>query len=479
MFSVSNGGKSKSNDRGYTHPPYFYDPHFFKKEEGKKEAGLIIGDVARKTIVGKDKNGDNTDDDNTSNITSNSSDDNDKSKFFMFTGLCLVHCILLIVVVGLVSVIFSRDPVQPLVLTEGYILIPGGSDGSNSDTDNAATATGCKVWVNGECVETVDYQFNNINNNLMLLKGKMNMAERKAIGLFSSMNAAVVCLVVQVISTVFYLTLVPVVVVATNDNDYDTESKWALRRFSFIIFVIFAILLLLMQTAWMIPSNNMLWLEILLLASMFTLGSKHKYMKWWEWQGEEAAAIPHILCAAFTLPALGVAVLAVAGEDNTEGLVFVYFGLLGAVLFKLLETVATVSSFTSHLDSGGEIAVAPIMHSGNKNKKEHFLYEPKFVARLNMWLCLIPFLALTFLRLDVIANLPSAELTPTQWSLAALVFALVWFICYAIYFSFFSWKKCMCFDDSEGGYYYCLAIHHFLHASLVLLILTGFIVSTS
>ena len=29
MFSVSNGGKSKSNDRGYTHPPYFYDPHFF------------------------------------------------------------------------------------------------------------------------------------------------------------------------------------------------------------------------------------------------------------------------------------------------------------------------------------------------------------------------------------------------------------------------------------------------------------------
>ena len=394
-----------------------------------------------------------------------------------FVGVCFIHCVLLIIVVGLVSVIFSRDPSHALVLMEGYNLIPGSDDG------------GCQVWVNGECVEAMNYEFNhhhhttttsdnnnndnsnnnnnnNNNNNMEMLKGDMKMTEGKAMGLFSSVNSVVVCLVVQVISTVFHLALVPV----SNVN-----SKWALQRFSFIIFVIFAILLLLMRTTWIIPSNIMLWLETLLVASMFTLGSRHKYASWWDTQGKKSADTPHILSAAFTLPALGIVVLAVAGEDNTEGLVFVYFGLLGAILFRLLEVV----SLNNEPQSGGALQgrhEEVVFNGGGFNNKAHhvfFVSEPRFVARLNMWLCLIPFIALVSLRFDAIANLPT-ELTPTHWSVGALIFALVWFLCYALYFTFYS-----CDGGGVVTGIYCMILHQVLHSSLVLLILIGFIVSTS
>jgi len=282
----------------------------------------------------------------------------------------------------------------------------------------------------------------------------------------------------QVISTVFYLALAPV---------RDQDLSWAMRRFSFITFVFFAILILLMQTTWLIPSNNILWLEVLLLACMFTLGSKHKYLKWWEWGGEGFSDIPHVLSAAFTVPSLGVIALVVAGEDNTEGLIIVYFGLVGSILFKLLEIVSFCDYYNcSHYDDDDEnnkkkknMGQQLVEDSNNesKNKKninynvyQYNISEPIFVARLNMWLCLIPFIALASLRFEAISNLPS-ELTPTHWGFAALVYALIWFLCSALYFTVSSYNAKI---DV-----YCVAIHQFLHVGLVLQVLCGFITSTS
>lgn len=322
--------------------------------------------------------------------------------------ICAYHALVTIISICLVSILFFKGNDGSLITkqqnqhsTATYIMSPKG---------------GCKLWGNGECI-VVDPEHNNMGNKEKLW-GLLHMEERKAMGLFSSTNAAVVCLTAQLIAACLTAASAPL------------QSKRS--RFIFSIFGIgalgvYGIALLFLQNTWQIPGNNLVWLEITLISSIMVAvnlatnigcnanssGSKSNNMYHGRadppLQGNSCSddaenneqQQARIIGSFFSVPMLCIAGLVTAGESNAISLRISYVGLVGVAVLWLIEQMS---------DARAEEMVA---------------------LRVTPWLCLIPFIMVTSLRLQVMAVLPNDQ----RWAIFELSLILAWALVILIYFT--------------------------------------------
>lgn len=97
-------------------------------------------------------------------------------------AVCAYHCLVTVAGLCLVCIMFAKKADGEQMIqhrTDAYVMAPSG---------------GCLQWGNGECISQEN------SGNAARLWGLLHMEERKAVGLFSSTNAAVVCLTAQIVA---------------------------------------------------------------------------------------------------------------------------------------------------------------------------------------------------------------------------------------------------------------------------------------
>jgi hypothetical protein len=156
------------------------------------------------------------------------------------------------------------------------------------------------------------------------------------------------------------------------------------RRVRAAVLLAMAVLLLFQQARWRLSFGGLLWCELMLMVTFFLTGTRRGY----------GAVEGHRLLG---MPILIVATLAVAGENDASALVVVHLSLSAMLL---------AWTAYSRVEESDRSAVA-----------------------LNACLVFVPFLLRVGLRLDAIANLPVAA---PAWTLAALLFALVWLVLFVV-----------------------------------------------
>ena len=188
-----------------------------------------------------------------------------------------------------------------------------------------AASGGCLQWGNGECIVQENA------GNTAKLWGMLHMEERKAVGLFSTTNAAVVCVTAQIIAMCLTVAYAPL-------KDYDTRRM--LSGVSFAALGAFGVALFFLQKEWQIPGNNLMWLEATLICAMLsvavsntaTLNSKPR----------QSDDVPRIIPSVFSVPMLGIAALVTAGEANAISLRISYVGMVGVAVLWLIERMGEV-----------------------------------------------------------------------------------------------------------------------------------------
>ena len=234
------------------------------------------------------------------------------------------------------------------------------------------------------------------------LRGVAPLVASPALGLFSEVNPAVLCLCAQALAVAFHLNArspKPRWDSAEAEDDEEEEgtrqAHWFLRKLSFGVLVCTAGLLLFMSERWRIPQNNLLLLELLLAVAFFFTGSNHH-------------PHPHemreaMLSAAFVLPLLCVASLAAMGEADVLALLISYASLGSLLLLWCLLDHFQCAAMEEEQD----VTV---------------------VLRLTMWLCAVPFGFYASLRL-------SSSSAP-GWATAGLGLGLGWVVILLLYFTF-------------------------------------------
>lgn len=245
-----------------------------------------------------------------------------------------VHGVALVAALVLVAVLYANAAADAPLTTPAYMLAPADA--------------ACLAWLDGDCVSERDAM------RWTALEGVVALSEHRARGLLSEVHPAGACLATQAMA----VALLP-------------QGAYA-RRVGAAILVATGGLLLFMQSAWRIGFGALLWLELLLLAAFFALGRRMR-----------AEAI-----AGLCMPALVVAALSAAGEDDASALALVYCALTASVLLWVAHERA-----------------------------------PTPQAMAAAWLCLGPLALRAGLRFDAIAKLPVA---PPAWILASVAFALAW-----------------------------------------------------
>jgi hypothetical protein len=191
------------------------------------------------------------------------------------------------------------------------------------------------------------------------------------------------------------------------------------RRVRAAVLLGMAVLLLFQQTRWRLSFGGLLWCELMLMVTFFLTGTRHGY----------GAVEGHRLLG---MPMLMVATLAVAGENDASALVVVYLSLSAMMLawtaYARVETEA----------ERGAVA-------------------------LNACLAFVPFVLRVGLRLDAIAHLPVAV---PGWTLAALLFALVWLVLFVATHSLMPYLP----HSALVGLFF---LDQMAHTTLVLLVIIG------
>jgi hypothetical protein len=225
---------------------------------------------------------------------------------------------------------------------------------------------------------------------------------RFARGLFAdNVNVAVACLVAQSTLAV----LIPE------------------RRVGGIVVAIVAILILFMQEKWKLTFGGLLWSELVLAVTFFSVGSRLR-----------TAALP------LSMPVLAVAALANAGETDSSGLTTVYFALCGMPLLWHLALSVPPSA-----EAAPDATVAPEKHEG-------------YILGASAWLSVIPLFAR--------GGLVLARGVGHAWAYAALVFVLVWVG--LLLLGLGAWPQL-----ARGTQTTLYALHQLAHATLLLLLLIG------
>ena len=291
--------------------------------------------------------------------------------------LIIARLLVLIILTGLVATLFSRNndnllsqKLKPVKLVSQSWVITSGD---------------CKFWVDGACIP-LDGVPDKLN-----LGGILEEKERRSTGLFSSINAPCLCLSSIVIATAFSICL-------TSYPDAYTQKT--LKLFSLMMIVVFGVLFLFIQSSWMLPVNNVLFIEFLFMLALFALGTVSVD------KGSNISAL-RLVGWVLSTPLLIVAVLSIAGEDNSNVLLLVYFGLVFSML------VLSVGEWEYSSD-----------YNGNTIS----------VVYMTFWLCIIPFIVysskrLHFMAVEIPVSLP-------KWSIASLGIILGWYVIGAIVSTF-------------------------------------------
>jgi hypothetical protein len=187
----------------------------------------------------------------------------------------IIHSVGLIAAVAIVSELFANAAHLTPVATPLYALAPADA--------------ACLAFLNGDCVAETDTM------NWHALQGAIALTEHRSRSLFSDVNPAVVCLVVQAA----VLSVIPPMS----------------RRIGAGLLAVAAILLLFQQTRWELSFGALLGNELLLLGAFFIAGHG------------QIDAMP-----VLSLPALMVAALTLAGEHDATALTVVFFSLCGMLL---------------------------------------------------------------------------------------------------------------------------------------------------
>jgi hypothetical protein len=412
--------------------------------------------------------------------------------------ICGVNALLLVVAFVLVSAFFSKEDHsggggggkapqegEALFPAASYILAP--SHGS-----------GCLAWLNGACVAVRRLEEKNgesrPQDDWHALTGTLTLEEHTATGLFSEMNPLVVCLVVQAISTALSL---------GTQNGATTQTRWLLQKFGLGVLLFFAGLLLFMQHKWRIPANNLLWLEATLVVAFALLAMKHTFSlnqdgaslalaeaeeeAWRAGRGLGACIMADnydsILAPAVTTPMLGVAVLSMAGQNDASVLLFTYATTCGVSLLWFVER---------HLLARARAQLQwrqtqPRQHEAGGGLSLD-LGHMSLVLRLNMWLCVTPFVIRAVAQLHDMLQLPSA--VRPQWVVAALVVTVVWFLYDVCLYTFRREHEDNGYEKEEAhthphvgdvGFWVgnaLAALHYALYWTVLLVLLIGIYVRT-
>ena len=317
-----------------------------------------------------------------SSTTTSTNAPENKQKDAIEYVICAYHALVTIVSICLVSIMFFKDNNDKMMQqhrAEAYIMSP---------------SVGCKQWDNtnyyhGKCI-AFENEGDDIIGDKDKLWGLLHMEERKAMGLFSSTNAAVVCLTAQVIAACLTAASAPLL---------KNSIRVIFSFFAVGTLAAFGTALLFLQKTWRIPGNNLIWLEIILICALMVavdLASKNASP-----QPEDEQQQARIIGSFFSVPMLCIAGLVTAGESNAISLRISYVGLVGVAVLWLIEQMSEARD------------------------------EEMIALRITPWLCLIPFIIVVILRLQVMAVLPDDQ----RWAIFELSTLLAWALVILIYFT--------------------------------------------
>ena len=311
-------------------------------------------------------------------------------------SLAICYSLILIVLTGLVATLFAQqDSVVSnslgtllkrkavSLVSQGWIITPGD----------------CEYWYNGDCISKISVP------DQETLGGIISERERKANGLFSSINVPFLCLAASVISAAFSIGITP-------SSDFNAQRM--LKILSMLVLVVFGTLFLFMQTSWNLPVNNVLLVEFSFVAALFILLSysvkKGSYVD-----------VARLIDMTLTNPLLAVCVLSASGEDNTNCLILVHASMV-------FGHWALVANYTESVHQ------APV--------------TPGFsaICQRAYWLCMVPFIVQYSLRFHYLVL--GSTLTQPTWSIAVLSFTFAAYIIRSFVISFQSWYISM---ESEGS----------------------------
>lgn len=256
-------------------------------------------------------------------------------------AIALAHIITLIVLTVFISIMFSHLKENSKVMENNIQLISYGW---------VTTPVSCKLWINGNCARS-----NDVQADVSLLEYESEV-ESPSSGLFSSINAPFLCLAALVISTSYSLSLLKI-------RDENITPKM-LKSFSLLILVVYGVFFLFIQRQWLLPLNNLIWVQGLFLLSFvvintFSVVQKHMYIGF------------RLVNSIFTGPLIAVAVLSMVGEDDTLSLMGIYFTLVFSFSIILILNNEEAHQSTSYL-------------GGNAIFIQNGLWA--------FWVCMIPFL---------------------------------------------------------------------------------------
>lgn len=250
------------------------------------------------------------------------------------------------------------------------------------------------------------------STSLCSLIGETPLYEREAKNLFSVMGVPFLLLSAQVISTAFSLNYI------RKSKNQGSNMYKTLKKMTLFILAVFSIAFLFIQITWKIPGNNLLLVELVAWLSLFLLATLHA--SYFAENAVRQILTLRLLETAITIPLFTSAVLAAAGNTNTNDLSLAFFAVLFANSFLLL------------LD----------MDKKTYHDHHYVLQGSHGVLFFNAWLCLIPFLVQCASTLQQANSFSSYK----DWSRIAVIVLLVFELGYALGITLSNW-----FSYSETG----------------------------
>ena len=275
----------------------------------------------------------------------------------------------------------------------------------------------------------------------------------------------------------------------------DMKSRWFFRKSGLGLLIFFGGLLLFMRDRWQIPQNNLIWLEAWLVVSFMLIGSNHRngVRLWWggmirdmysgsggdhqhddtdnntaeggaiaatffgianaqlrnakqghqlfqmgEQQQDSAdslAFIDMVISPAITTPMIGVTVLALSGENDAVSLSLTYIGLCCVSVLWVIEHMLMQSGIAQaarmECSSSSNSSSSVVGEQGMPMR----MHPLAWVTRVNVWLCITPFITRGSMRLYALERLPAEFQSPAEWGVATLIVCMVWFLLVVICFS--------------------------------------------
>ena len=264
--------------------------------------------------------------------------------------------------------------------------------------EDAALASMSTWYVGLEPCAVGEVGCRNCSGGLLFYQHNATLQDRR---LFASVGVPLLVLAPQVITAAFYMCYVRL---ESPDNQHPTNTNLQknLKRIALAVQFVFAACFLLIRSAWRIPGDNLLLVEVWLLCSIFYImfhpashysqNARHHYTP------------TRFLEFAFTLPLLSIAAVASCGLADVDDLNWVFFTSLFMCFF--------VIAIEFHNHKRTVLKQEPL--------PEHFLGSR--VLHVNAWLCLIAFL------------IPCSRATEQGpgWGTAAAVLVMVFHILYML-----------------------------------------------